>query len=417
MMTQAFYTGISGLKSNQSSIDIISDNLANISTIGFRGYNAEFASVFEDSLNTTSSLSNSIGTGVRLDATTMNKDQGSIIISERSTDLAIVGDGWFGIKGESDTMYTRAGNFTFDVDSDLVTTDGHYVLGTMGGNINENNELHIYRQLIPLDDVDAQEKLRFPSELTFPALPTTNAKFIGNIGTDDELRTIGAGVVDPQNNKNNLKLSFTKSVPQVVPGTQWDLIATTQSIDGETIYDTKSGVVKFDDRGALISNSVTTIDNNGSEVNIDLGDGFDGIVALSNVPITSSSVADGTIGGDLQGYSINKNGEVIATFTNGFQSSVGRVAVYHFGNEQGLDRATGARFFKGDNSGDAIFYKDENGQNIVGTDITNFHLENSNVRMDVGLTDLIIYQRAFDANSKSISTADEMMQKALQMDA
>jgi flagellar hook protein FlgE len=167
----------------------------------------------------------------------------------------------------------------------------------------------------------------------------------------------------------------------------------------------------------LINTTLTSIDNNGTPVAIDLGSGFDGVVAITNIPITASSMSDGTIGGDLEGYSVNKNAEVIATFTNGLQSSVGKIAIYHFRNEQGLERASGARFLEGDNSGSPIFYKDASGQNIIGTDIVNFNLEGSNVQMTSGLTDLIIYQRAYDANSKSITTADQMMQKALQMDA
>jgi flagellar hook protein FlgE len=420
MMTQAFYTGISGLKSNQTGIDILSNNLANISTVGFRGYDTEFASMFEESLNTASnasSVASGVGAGVRTQASSMNRDQGTILLSDQSTDLAIVGNGWFGIQGQTETMYTRAGNFTFDKDSDLVTPDGHYVLGTMGGNITEDGVLNGILAEVKLGDVDSQEKLRFPKTLTYPPEPSTTAKFIGNIGSDDVVRTIGAGVVDAQNNKNHLRLSFTKSVPQVVPGSQWDVTATTQSLDGTTIYDTKTGVANFDASGALISTTLSTIDNNGTPVAIDLGSGYDGVVAISNVAISASSVADGTQGGDLEGYSINKNAEVIATFTNGLQSSVGKIAVYHFRNEQGLDRASGTRFLEGINSGSPLFYTDAGGENIIGTDIMNFNLEGSNVQMSVGLTDLIILQRSYDANSKSITTADQMMQKALQMDA
>ncbi|MDA3908815.1 MAG: flagellar hook-basal body complex protein [Sulfurimonas sp.] len=417
MMTQAFYTGISGLKSNQTGIDILSNNLANVSTVGFRGYNTEFASMFEDSLNTDASSSSAIGAGVRTQASTMNRDQGSILLSDQSTDLAIVGNGWFGIQGETDAMYTRAGNFTFDRDSDLVTPDGYYVLGTMGGNINANGVLTSILPEVPLGDVATQEKLRFPRTLTYQSEASTTAKFLGNLGSDDETRTIGASVIDAQNNKNHLRLAFTKVVPQVVPGSQWDVVATTQTLDGATIYDTKAGIANFDASGALINTTLTSIDNNGTSVAIDLGNGFDGVVSISNIPVTASSLSNGTQGGDLEGYSVNKNAEVIATFTNGLQSSVGKIAIYHFRNEQGLDRASGSRFLEAINSGEPIFYKDASGQNIIGTDIVNFNLEGSNVQMSVGLTDLIILQRAFDANSKSVTTADQMMQKALQMDA
>ncbi len=419
MMTQGFYTGISGLKSHQTAIDIISNNIANISTVGFRGYNVEFSSLFEESINTsaTTATSSSVGEGVRVGTSSMNRETGAMLLSDRSTDIAIRGNGWFGIQGEADMQYTRAGNFTFDRESDLVTADGYYVLGTMGGNISDDGVLTKALPEVPLGEVASQEKLRFPKTLTYPSLPTTNVKFIGNIGSEAEVRSAGAGVIDPLGNKNDLKLEFTKKEVQTPPGSQWDVKATTQSADKSIIYDTKLGVANFDSKGGLIDTTLTSIDNNGADVNINLGEGFDGITAISNMPIAISSTADGTQGGDLRGYSVNKNAEVIATFTNGMQSSVGRIAIYHFRNEQGLDRASGVRFLEGSNSGEPIFYKDANGQNIIGTDITNFNLENSNVTMTHGLTELIILQRSYDASSKSITTADQMMQKALQMDA
>lgn len=419
MMTKAFYTGLSGLKSNQTAIDLKADNLSNISTVGFRSYETEFASMFEDSLNTTATgtNNNSIGYGVQVQTTSMNRSPGTMVFSEKSTDLAILGDGWFGIQGQNEPLYTRAGNFTFDRDNDLVTQDGHYVLGTMGTNISEDNKITKIVDEVKLGAIEAQEKLRFPKNLSYPTKPTQNAKFSGNLGIADEVRSIGATVVDADNNRNHLKLIFTKSVPQEASGTQWDVTAITQSLDGEEIYDTKTGIVKFGTDGSLESNSLTSIDNNGTEVKINLGSGFDGFVSINNFDVSSSSVTDGAVGGELEGYTINKNAEVIATFTNGQQSSVGKIAIFHFRNEQGLDRASGARFFSSSNSGKPLFYQDGNGNNVIGANIMNYNLEGSNVNLPAGLTDLIILQRAYDANSRSISAADEMMQKALQMDA
>ena len=416
-MTQAFYTGLSGLKSNQTTIDTISDNIANVSTVGFRSYETEYKSLFEDYLNTATTHADSTGIGVQVTASAMNNSMGNILQSDRSSDLAILGEGWFGIKDNDDTLYTRAGDFTFDRDNDLVTPDGHYVLGTMGSNISSDNILTSVVDEVVLGDVNNQTSLSFPKDLTFPAQPTTEVTFNGNLGTADETITMSASVIDTNNNKNNLKLVFTKTVPQVLPGSQWDVVATTQTLDGTTVYDTKNGKVEFDGRGALLSSTLTTIDNNSTPVSIDLGSEFDGVVSIGSMPVSASSTSNGTMGGDLIGYSINKNAEVIATFSNGMQSSVGKIAVYHFGNDQGLNRIDGTRFAESSNSGRAIFYQDENGKNINGTDIMNFHLEGSNVKLETGLTDLIIYQRSYDANSKSITTADEMMQKALQMDA
>jgi len=348
----------------------------------------------------------------------MIQTNGSLLLSDKSTDMAIDGDGWFGVQGNKNPIYTRDGNFTFDAKDDLVTIDGLHVLGTMGNNISDNDVLTSTLNEIILGDVNAQEKLRFPKSLTYPAEATTTAKFLANVGTaDGSIVTVGASVIDSQSNKNHLRLEFTKDPIQNPPGSQWSIVATTQSLDGTIIYDTQTGSVEFDAAGALVSHTMSTIDNNGTPVTIDLGSGYDGIVSINIPVVPGSSIANGTIGGDLQGYAINENAEVIATFTNGMQSSVGKIALFHFQNDQGLERLNGSRFQESSNSGEPIFFTDENGQNIIGAEVVNFKLEGSNYGMTGGLTELIIYQRAYDANSKSITTADEMMQKALNMDA
>jgi flagellar hook protein FlgE len=327
-------------------------------------------------------------------------------------------------------MYTRDGSFTFDKNRDLVTHDGYYVLGTIGNNINNGV---VTQQLaeVQLGAVGTQQKLRFPDDLVFPVQPTTEAKFFGNLGVDDETKIISVKAVDAQSDINSIRLEFSKVDPQVSPGVQWNVVATAQSSStrtvydeatGETtylpqeIYDTQSGVVTFDESGVLTSNTLSSINNNGTSVRLDLGSGFDGLISMNN-PFSGSSSSDGLQAGDLLGYDINKNAQIIATFSNGMQSSIGMVAVYHFQNDRGLERVSGARFTESNNSGRAIFFQDENGNNILGTDLTNFKLEGSNVRMEVGLTEIIVMQRAYDANSKSITTADQMLKKALEMDA
>lgn len=418
-MTQAFYTGISGLKSNQYGIDITSDNMANVSTNGFRGYSAGFTSLFEDAMHSASadsSVNSTVGVGAQLNSTVMNTTNGSLSLSDKSTDLAIDGEGWFGIQGNGETRYTRDGNFSFDANSDLVTQDGYYVLGTMGTNITDGVLTSILSD-VPLADVSAQTKLQFPQVLTYPSEPSTNAQFFANVGTGTEPVTVGASVIDPNGVKNHLRLEFTKQAVQTPPGSQWDVVATTQTLDGTTVYDTKTGVVNFDATGALESTTLSSIDNNGATVAIDLGTGYSGIVSLDRTYQSGSSIADGALGGDLAGYQIDQNGEVVAAFTNGKQSSVGKIAVYHFQNDQGLDRISGTRFASSNNSGNPIFYQDSDGNNITGSQVLNYRLEGSNVKMTDGLTELIIYQRAYDANSKSVTTADQMIQKALNMDA
>lgn len=419
MMIQAFYTGLSGLRSHQTAIDIESDNISNVSTVGFRGSQAEFSSLYNEAIHTyenISSSNNHIGIGSHINGSAMIQNAGAISLSDRNTDLAIDGNGWFGIQNNEQTLYTRAGDFVFDSNSDLMTTDGMYVLGTMGDNI-EGNTLTKEIEDIQLGSLGEQEKLRFPKTLTYPPIPTQKTSFFGNLDTENEVKQFGADIIDPYNNKNNLQLTFTKSKEQLPPGIQWDVEAKTISLDGETIYDTQKGKVFFDSEGSLILSTLPAIDNNGQQVNIDLGEGFNGIISTNARSTNASSVSDGSIGGDLIGYEINRNAEVIATFTNGKQSSVGKIGVYHFKNEQGLNKVSTTRYAESSNSGRATFYTDENGQSILGANVNNFQLERSNVLLQDSLTQLIVLQRSYDANSKTITTADQMMQKALSMDA
>lgn len=431
-MIQGFYTGISGIQTHQYGIDVVADNLSNISTNGFRGYVAEFSSLFENYENTAlaSSVDSTVGVGSSVHATTMDESIGTLALTQRSTDLALMGDGWFGIQGEGEPIYTRDGSFVFDVNRDLVTNDGYYVLGTMGNNI-ADGVLTEAQADIPLGDVKAQQKLRFPQELTYPITPTTEVDFFGNIGVEDTIKVISAEAIDGQGNRNSIRLELSKADPQVLPGSQWDIKATAQSrdqdivFDAETnettylpaeVYDTQFGSVSFDATGALLSTTLGSINNNGAAVSLNLGSAYSGIIS-SDGSFTASSSSNGKEGGDLLGYDINQNGQIIATFSNGEQSSIGSVAVFHFQNDQGLDRLSGTRFTESSNSGKPIFYKDANGQNILGTTLANFRIEGSNVEMAAGLTELIVLQRSYDANAKSITTADEMLQKALNMSA
>jgi flagellar hook protein FlgE len=157
------------------------------------------------------------------------------------------------------------------------------------------------------------------------------------------------------------------------------------------------------------------MDNDGTPVEVDLGSGFDGVISIDGAAITGTSRSNGVSGGTLTKYGINSNGIIVADFSNGRQSAIGRVAVYHFQNDQGLNRAGDTYFQESTDSGKPIFWTDANGEAVTGALVYSGKLENSNVRLDVGLTDMIIMQRAYQANAKCITTGDELIQKALQM--
>lgn len=442
-MTQGYYSGISGLQSNQYGLDVIADNLANTSTTAYKSSTAEFADIFSKVISAGNTpTSNDIGYGSKLQATSFQFQQGTLMPSDRFNDLALEGSGFFGVTSKNEVSYTRDGSFAFDayqkVSGDvnsstarLVTGDGKYVTGTMltnfaynagfnYGDTVSNGAVGAYVISSPASDValssvESQGNLEFPARLAYPVEPTTKTSFFGNLGVTNATRTISADAISAKNETNRLKLSFTQSTVQPAQGVSWDVVATVTSNDGSIVYDTQNGQAVFGASGALSSFSITSMNNDGTPVAVDLGTGYSGVISIDGVGVSGSSRSDGVSGGTLTKYGINPNGIIVADFSNGRQSAIGRVAVYHFQNDQGLNRDGGTYYSQSSDSGKPLFWKDSSGTAITGATVRSGALEASNARVDVGLTDMIITQRAYQANSKTITTVDEMIQKALQM--
>lgn len=440
-MNQAYYSGIAGVMTHQYGMDVVSDNLANVNTIGYKGSTAEFADLFSTVLSSaggSTPTTNDIGVGSRLQATTLQMQTGSLIGTDRFTDLALRGDGWFGVAQGKDTYYTRAGNFVFDTYqgsagdpnssiSRLTTADGKYVLGAMAGNYAYNASFDYGDQQtgaylindtasqVTLGAAGSQGVLELPTRLAYPAEATTQAQFFGNIGGSTGPLVLSADIVSPGSDINRLRLAFTKSAVQPSEGIAWDVVATVTSNDGSVTYDTQTGQAVFDATGGLTSFGIPSVNNDGATVTIDPGTAFSGLTSIEASPFTGSSSADGLIQGLLTKYGVNQNGDIVAEFSNGRYLPIGQVAVYHFQNNQGLERSGDSLFRASANSGAPFFWTDPEGNPISGATVYSGMLENSNVRLDVGLTDMIIMQRAYQANAKSITTADELIQKALTM--
>lgn len=441
-MTQGYYAGISGLQTNQYGLDVISDNLSNVSTTAYKSSTAEFADLFSKVVSGNTPTSNDIGYGSRLQATSFQFAQGSLMPSDRFNDLALEGNGWFGVTAKGQTSYTRDGSFSFDtyqktkgdVNSStarLVTADGQFVTGTMLTNFTYNSGFDYGDKTVngasgayvinnPTNDaalsgIDKQGPLEFPTRLAYPVEPTTQTHFSGNLGTTNDTRTISADAISAKNETNRIKLTFTKSAVQPASGVAWDVVATVTSNDGTKVYDTQNGQAIFGGSGGISSCTIASVNNDGTPVAIDLGNGFSGVTSIDGVPVSGTSQSNGLSGGTLTKYGITTDGVILADFSNGRQSAIGRIAVYHFRNDQGLNRDGGTYYQESANSGKPLFWTDNAGNAISGATVRSGFLEASNARVDVGLTDMIVTQRAYQANAKTITTVDEMIQKALQM--
>jgi len=175
----------------------------------------------------------------------------------------------------------------------------------------------------------------------------------------------------------------------------------------------------------LVSNTIKPLSNQGVELNINFGtlynptissSGFDGLTSMNNINTKlTGEEHNGYIAGELSDYVVGDNGYIYANFSNGKSTAIAKIPIFHFQNDQGLEKKGSNYFQNTSNSGQAFFYTDVNGNVIETSKIHSYMLESSNVELSTALTEMIVIQKAFEANAKSITTSDQMIQKAINM--
>ena len=312
----------------------------------------------------------------------------------------------------------------------------------------------------PLGAVNNQTKINLPNFLYVPATPTKNISFGANLNTDVESQIdpttnqevaktsdhFTANIINQDSSNGILDMTFTKQFPEQNTGSLWnsefkilkdvgqrdantdyDPAQYFSYPDSDTLYqilDDQTGTLTFDGTGALISADIPSLSNDGVPITLTLGtpldstisnSGYDGMTAVKGLGSEAKSVSnDGKYEGILSTYEIQPDGNIRANFDNGDSASVGKIAIYHFQNEGGLQKINSNMFVASQNSGKEFFYT-KDGVNVNGDSILTNKLENSNVQTSVAMTELIIMQKAFDASAKSITTSDQMIQNAINM--
>ena len=426
-MNSTFYTALAGMKTYQAGIDVWAHNVSNSNLAGFRAKRPEFSTLFTESLNSSQSLgvtSSQKGYGSKMNVAAMTKEQGSLTTTESTFDLAISGNGWFGVKGADEiTKYTRNGSFNFDSERYLVDKGGGYLTGQMAGNIiisadaTENKLVGVVENInvgIPA----SQTKLQLPNMLTYPKKFTDTVSITGNVGVGDDEKTFSASLVSSTNSENSLAVTLKKSAVQPDFGSSWKVVATIKNRDGTLTFDKKTGTIEFNSSGQITSSNIPTLSNQGLPITINFGNRGAGLQA-NDSSIGSISVSkNGEPEGNLDHYGVSQDGNVVAFFNNGYKTVVAKVAVYHFRNEQGLQDIGGSYYNSNDLSGEALFYRDEKGAIITKEGlILDHHLEETNINNTEALSELMLIQRAFDASSRALKTGDDMIKQALSMDA
>jgi flagellar hook protein FlgE len=400
----AMNTAVSALKAQSQALSMISNNLANSSTTGYKAVTTSFASLVTQQYSTTSYPGGGVTSSVR-----QNVDaQGLIDPTTNSTDLALDGNGFFvltyGKDGKQD-FYTRDGEFSINDQGYLVLGDNYYVqgaatdaYGNITGNIADPSPVKV--------NINDKQPIPTTQEVIKANLPASAS-------TGDTFST-SMEVFDSQGGSSTVAMKFTKTGTNAWNLTLGSMVSTT---DGTTTTGTLSPstiALTFDGTGKLTSDATTDLTatwSNGasatSTIKLDLGD--DGSLTQQNngtgINITSI-VGDGAVAGSYTGVSFGSDGTVYAKYDNGLQVSIAKLAVATFPNPDGLSAMSNGVYEQSTTSGTHNVYCVA-GENGTGT-IKSSSLESSNVDTGDEFTRMIVAQQAYSAASQVISTAKDM---------
>lgn len=409
-MLRSLYSGISGLRAHQTMMDVVGNNIANVNSAGFK----TSQTVFEDTLSQTMKNAGApqgasggtnpaqIGLGVRLSTISTNFTQGAAQTTGKATDLEIQGDGFFVVRAGQESVYTRNGNFNFDSDGRLVTSNGNVVQGWTGTNG-------------VIDTNASVGDIKLPTGTLRAPTATTKAELGGNLSaeaTTGQIITETIPMFDAQGKSHSAVYTMTKQTGTATTDS-WSLGV---KIDGVTAASTPA-TLSFSATTGKLTAPAPVPPSTANVVNITAPWGP---VAL-DVSATSqyggaSTVAalsqDGATAGGLTALTISPNGTLVGVFSNGLKQPLAQIALANFNNPTGLEKIGGSVFRTSVNSGTAQL--GQAGTGSLGT-LANNTLEMSNVDLASEFTNLIVAQRGFQANSRVITTSDEILQELVNL--
>ncbi|CAM3851379.1 Flagellar hook protein FlgE [Pseudomonas reidholzensis] len=446
----SFNIGLSGLYAANKQLDVTGNNIANVSTTGFKSSRAEFADVYAGA-NRLGVGKNQIGNGVRLAAVSQQFSQGDINNTGNVLDMGIQGQGYFVLSNNGAQVYTRAGAFQTNKDSYVVTSDGLKLQGyaaDANGKIQTGmlTDLKIDTSALqPKATTLIDQGINLNSSADSIALPATPPA-AGDIVFDpaDETsytKSFPTKVYDSQGNEHTMEQFYRKTDTN-----EWTMYTL---VDGRNPFDPSStepltGTISFNSDGSVktmatdqtnvpagaewdVTNSTFTMKgwipaekdaagnwaSNGSVGNADgIRLAMNSTTSYNTDTARGSQSQDGYATGILSSLSIDSTGVMFASFSNQQSRAIGQVAIASFANEQGLQQIGGTRWTETYSSG--IPGIDAPTTGTLGSVESN-SLEASNVNLTQELVELIKAQSNYQANAKTISTESTIMQTIIQM--
>jgi flagellar hook protein FlgE len=420
----SLYTGVSGMTAQGEALGVIGDNIANANTIGFKASRAEFQDIISKNLKGILG-GNQIGRGVKIGAVNPILSQGNVDATEKVTDLAISGDGYFKVKGSDGESFTRDGSFHFDREGYLVTNDNQRVQGftadEKGNIVNKTADIKFPRALTP---AKATKELKM--DLNLDSRMEATKKFDPKDPYTTSHYSTGIEMYDSQGNKHLVSFFFNKTADR-----QWDykgLVDGKEVTGGEDgkMSQVCAGKLDFTVDGKLNSQEQTDSSFNfkggalqGQQVKLNFGDaikaggkGLDGTKQYGKNSDLISWNQDGAAAGTITGLSFNDDGVLTAVYSNGQAADLAQIALAKFENPEAMFKVGNNRLKESRDSGAASL----GGPGAAGRGkLFAKSLERSTVDLATEFVNMIQNQRGFQANAKTITTTDELLNEVIQL--
>jgi flagellar hook protein FlgE len=407
----SYAIALSGLLANETALNVVGNNLSNMDTQGFKADDV----LFEDAFNTASE-SLQVGAGVSRTLTTTDFTQGAITSTGQPYDAAIQGNGFFVVQNSAgENSYTRDGSFSLNSSGQLVTSSGDLVQGwtAVNGVLNASGPT---------------------SAISIPALTSTDPSATANMSVTANLDASSAvgttfstpiQVVDSLGNTQTLSIDFTETAANAwsynvtIPGQDvtGGTAGTPTSLATGTLTFNSSGQLTAPAAGAPVAVATTGALSDGAaalNINWNLYDSTNNplITQFAEASASTGTTQDGVQPATATGVTLQNGGDLVATYSNGQTATIAELAVASIANPDTLIAASNNNFTLG---GDTLTPSvGAGGTGDRGT-IVGQSLEGSNVDMATEFTNLIVYQRGYEAGSKIITTQSQMDQMLLQI--
>jgi flagellar hook protein FlgE len=418
-MLRSLYSGISGLHAHQTMMDVTGNNIANVNTVGYKASSVQFRDTLSQMVGAAGAPQNGmggtnpaqVGLGVSNNGIVANFAQGSQQTTGRAGDMMIQGDGFFVTRSGNEMLYTRAGSFTFDANGLLVSAAGEPVQGwtAKDGVVNSSGKPDDIR--MPLGGTIAPkvtENITLKGNLSSDLIPDGNNPPAGGAydATNPYKTTIPIKVYDATGATRSILAEFTRNDPTSVD--DWTVNLVEQ--DGSPVPGATANVALPFVNGRPDPAIFPDGEMNLGTYKVKLGD----MTNFSGISDARVFDTDGQTSGALASlsYSVSDTGQIVGVYSNGLKQVLGQVAMATFKNPTGLEKVGDSSFRSSVNSGYAQV--GQPGSAGMGSVVTGA-LEMSNVDLAQEFTNLVIAQRGFQANSRVITTSDELLQELVSM--